>query len=155
MDIDEEAFRQGRVTARLYGYLKVPYERNMIQNLKAGRAQGDEEALEAIADRIVDEMEPGVLYIIGPGTSTRPIMENLGLTNTLLGVDVVQDGKLVAADVGERELLRLINEKQAQIIVTVIEVRAIFLAVATSSLVRLLSRRWAKRTLELLLLKIK
>ncbi|HHV08560.1 MAG TPA: ATP-NAD kinase family protein [Firmicutes bacterium] len=120
MDIDEEAFRQGRVTARLYGYLKVPYERNMIQNLKAGRAQGDEEALEAIADRIVDEMEPGVLYIIGPGTSTRPIMENLGLTNTLLGVDVVQDGKLVAADVGERELLRLINEKQAQIIVTVI-----------------------------------
>lgn len=120
MDIDEEAFRQGQVTAELYGYLQVPYERQLVQSLKAGRTEGEEAALDAVADRIIDEMELDVLYIIGPGTSTRPIMDKLNLPNTLLGVDLIKNRRLVASDVSEQEILRHLDGQQAKIIVTVI-----------------------------------
>src|SRR5690606_10193756 len=57
---------------------------------------------------------------IGSGTSTRPIMEKLGLPNTLLGIDIVKDKKLVASDVSEQEILKIIDDKKAKIIVTII-----------------------------------
>ena len=85
MDIDEDVFRQGRVDAKLYGYLKIPNERKMVQNLKSGRGLGEEASTELIANYIVDTMQPDVLYIVGSGSTTRSIMEKLGLPNTLLG----------------------------------------------------------------------
>jgi predicted polyphosphate/ATP-dependent NAD kinase len=47
-------------------------------------------------------------------------MVNLGLENTLLGVDVVRDKRLVAKDVTEKQLLDLIEGEDAKIVVTVI-----------------------------------
>ncbi|HKM38739.1 MAG TPA: ATP-NAD kinase family protein [bacterium] len=120
MDIDEEAFRQGFVTAELYGYLQVPHERQLVQSLKSGRAEGEEAALDAIADRIIEEMKPDVLYIVGSGTSIRPIMDKLGLPNTLLGIDLVKNQRLVANDVSEQEILNHLDGEKATIIVTII-----------------------------------
>ena len=120
MDVDEEAFRQGRVSARLYGYLLTPYEPSLVQSMKvASSTAPDEEANKlAIARQVVEDMEPGVIYIVGPGTTTRPILELLGLEKTLLGVDVVCDGRLLAKDANEAEILRLIRGRRAKIIVT-------------------------------------
>ncbi|NLL47204.1 MAG: ATP-NAD kinase family protein [Firmicutes bacterium] len=123
MDIDEEAFRGGVVTARLYGLMKIPLDPELIQMTKSGGNQAPErEILLGIAERIVEDMEdnPGTFYIIGSGSSLSPIMEVLDLPNTLLGIDVVRDEKLVATDVNEQELLDLIRDKPAKIVVTVI-----------------------------------
>lgn len=120
MDIDEEAFREDRISARLYGYLTVPYEKNLVQTSKGGSPPHEELSLEAIARDIIEDMEEDVIYIIGPGTTTRPIAESLGLPKTLLGVDVVLDGRLVASDVNEAQLLELIEGRRAKIIVTAI-----------------------------------
>lgn len=120
MDIDEEAFRAGRVSARLYGYLKVPYEKRYVQNLKSGGVAGEQATLEMVANHIIDNMEDEYYYIIGPGTTTRSIMEKLELPNTLLGVDIVYQKKLVANDVNEKEILQIIEGKKAKIVVTTI-----------------------------------
>ncbi len=120
MDIDEEAFRQGRLSAQLYGYLPVPCSGDLMQHLKVGGAETEESVLEAIAESVVEKMEPDVVYIMGPGSTIGPIMKKLGLDNTLLGVDVVLNGKLVASDANERQLLELIEGRAAKIVVTVI-----------------------------------
>lgn len=120
MDIDEEAFREGRVTAKLYGYLQVPHEQRLVQNLKSGRTEGEVAALNSIAEEIVELMEDDVLFIIGPGTNTRAVMNKLGLKNTLLGIDVVLNKKVIANDVTESQLLELIEGKKAKIVVTII-----------------------------------
>lgn len=120
MDIDEDAFREGRVNARLYGYLKAPVERRM-QSVKSG-ARSEKAEIEGIAAEIAANMETDLLYIIGPGTTTRSIMERLKLSNTLLGVDVVLNRQLKASDVGEKELMKLTDDfpGKARIIVTII-----------------------------------
>ena len=118
MDIDEEAIRRGIVSARLYGYLKVPFQRRLLQGLKTPSNPGDQAAMAAIAADVVTKMEDGWLYIIGPGTTTRAIASRLGLDKTLIGVDVVAGGKLVAADVNESQLLGLLKGRKAKIIVT-------------------------------------
>ncbi|HYW01117.1 MAG TPA: hypothetical protein VE862_06575, partial [Candidatus Acidoferrum sp.] len=56
----------------------------------------------------------------GPGTTTRDILLNLGLTKTLLGVDVVLNRQLIAKDVNETQLSTLIKGRKAKIVVTVI-----------------------------------
>jgi predicted polyphosphate/ATP-dependent NAD kinase len=120
MDIDEEAFREDRLSARLYGYLRVPYQRNLLQSAKAGAGGSDAVALEGIASEIVNGMQAGRLYVVGPGTTTRGIMRILGLPNTLLGVDAVCERALVASDVTENDLLRLTAERPATVVVTAI-----------------------------------
>jgi predicted polyphosphate/ATP-dependent NAD kinase len=105
MDIDEEAFRAGRVSARLYGTLLVPQERRLVQGLKAGSGGGDAADLGGIAAEIVGRMGDGGLWIVGPGTTTRAIAERLGAPKTLLGVDLFSRGELVAADVTEAQIL--------------------------------------------------
>ena len=120
MDIDEQAFRENRVVARLYGYLRVPFERTMVQSGKAGSPGGEEATMSSIAADVVERMDPDALYIIGPGTTTRPIMDSLGLRKTLLGVDVVRNGKTVLEDANEPQLLELLKGSRAKIVVSVI-----------------------------------
>jgi predicted polyphosphate/ATP-dependent NAD kinase len=121
MDIDEQAFRENRVSAHLYGYMTVPYARGLTQSAKAGGVAGEERALNDIATEVIAGMHTGALYILGPGTTTRTVMERLGLPKTLLGVDAVRDRELAGADLTEQELLALAGAApESFIVVTVI-----------------------------------
>lgn len=119
MDLDEEAFRQGIVSAKLYGYLEIPFQRRLVQSLKSASPLGEKAATVAIACDVVDKMVDDCLYIIGPGTTTQAITDQLGLNKTLIGVDVVFNGKLWATDVNETQLLKLLEDRQpVKIIIT-------------------------------------
>jgi predicted polyphosphate/ATP-dependent NAD kinase len=120
MDVDEQAFREGRVSAELYGYVLTPYEPHLIQGLKMASPMTESEMRNqaAIAIYIIESMKSDVVYIIGPGTTTRTITDLLDAKKTLLGVDLFCNKKLLAKDVNERQILEKINGKTAQIIVT-------------------------------------
>jgi len=118
MDVDEEAIRRGIVSAKLYGYLRIPFEKRLIQGVKTPSSGGEKEAVEAIACDVMNRMKDDDLYVIGPGTTTRAIASKLGLNKTLIGVDVVSRGKLVGTDVNEAQLLKLLEKRNAKIIIT-------------------------------------
>jgi predicted polyphosphate/ATP-dependent NAD kinase len=120
MDIDEDAFRENRLSAQLYGYMRIPYAPEYLQGSKEGSVSQEPLDLEAIAADITDEMEPGVLYIVGPGSSTRPVVEQFSVEKTLLGVDLMMDGELVAKDANEEQILAHLDDRNAKIVVTVI-----------------------------------
>jgi len=120
MDIDEDAFREGRLSAELYGYLLTPFEESLMQGMKISSLQTENEieAQRAIAKRVIEEMEENCCYIVGPGTTNRTLLETLGLKKTLLGVDVIKNRSVITEDVNERQLLQLIEKEDAKIIVT-------------------------------------
>jgi predicted polyphosphate/ATP-dependent NAD kinase len=120
MDVDEQSLRENRLTIKLYGYLRVPYEEAMIQDVKGGTAPIEETSQVAIAYDLIRNMQDNVLYIIGPGTTTRAIMDSLGLKNTLSGVDAIYNKKLLGSDLNETELFKIIEGKRTKIVVTII-----------------------------------
>ena len=119
LDIDEDAYRSGHINTALYGYLKIPAERALTQNRKAPTPLSDEAAIESIAYEVTDHMEPDVVYLVGAGTTTRGVMKKLGLPNTLIGVDVVENGKVLENDAYGERILSHIRGKRAKLILTV------------------------------------
>jgi len=118
MDIDEDAVREGFLSARLYGYLKVPFRRRLLQGSKAASSTTDSAAMRAIARHVVKGMREDCLYIIGPGTTSRAIADELGQPKTLIGVDVLLGGEVVASDVNESQILQMIEGREAKIVVS-------------------------------------
>jgi predicted polyphosphate/ATP-dependent NAD kinase len=118
IDLDEEAYRRGLISTRLYGYLTIPFHRRWVQNSKAPTPASEKAQMEAIALEVVENMQPGCAYILGPGTTTRTLADCLGFEKTLVGVDVVTKERLVAMDANEQQLLDLVESTTAQIVIT-------------------------------------
>lgn len=118
VDLDEEAFRNNLVRTSLYGYLKIPYKKEYLQNKKAPTPLTEEATQKAIALDIVDNMENDIFYIIGPGTTTRSIMDELGLKDSLLGIDIIKDKKIIKLDCNEKEILEIVGDNKAKLIIT-------------------------------------
>lgn len=121
-DIDEHAFREGKVKTRFYGELLTPEEGHYLQHTKIAGVESQELAAADIAADVVESMSAGCLYILGPGSTLAAVSAELGLPATLLGVDVVKDGQLVCADAAESDLLALLADHggTAAIVVTAI-----------------------------------
>jgi predicted polyphosphate/ATP-dependent NAD kinase len=63
-------------------------------------------------------MKPDIIYVMGPGTTTRTIADLLDQKKTLLGVDLFLDKKIIANDVNEKQILSTTKDKVTKIIVT-------------------------------------
>lgn len=113
-DIDEVAFREGRVKSRHFGEMLVPAENQFVQAVKQGGMELEELVLINIADEIrarLEMLEDNTLLVFGPGSTTQFIQKELGLESTLLGVDVAICGpdnpaKMLDLDVNASELLQ-------------------------------------------------
>jgi predicted polyphosphate/ATP-dependent NAD kinase len=113
MDIDESLFRQGVVKAKRYGEMQIPSELRYVQAVKSGGKESDELVLQDIAAHVINQMEDQ-LFVIGSGSTTAFLMEELALNGTLLGVDVVSQQQVIKNDITEPELWALLNSHQQQ-----------------------------------------
>lgn len=109
-DIDEALFRQGQVRSKYYGELWVPQVGHFVQQTKNSGREVEELVLADIAADIVERLDDDKYYLIGPGSTPKAILDELGLTGTLLGFDVLHRGVLVAEDVNAQYLKTLVQE---------------------------------------------
>jgi len=119
-DVDESAVRKGLISDRVYGYAPTIVVDRLTQPTK-GEVMGmtDEEEKEEIAQYFVENMETDMLYILGPGTTTKAIADAMGQEKTLLGIDVYSDRTIVLRDVDETKLIdELVTRSNAKIVVT-------------------------------------
>ncbi len=91
----------------------VPEQHRYIQAVKQGGLEVEELVLEEIAAGLVELIQLGGVYIVGAGTTTAAIMDKLNLPNTLLGIDVIDDGIVVLSDASEEALFRFLDAKMS------------------------------------------
>ncbi|WP_045860551.1 class I SAM-dependent methyltransferase [Teredinibacter purpureus] len=92
-DIDECAFREGRVRSQHFGEMLVPSENHFVQQVKQGGLEVEELVLMDMAAEIRERIEllgKPTRIIFGPGSTTQFIQQEFALPSTLLGVDVVR-----------------------------------------------------------------
>jgi predicted polyphosphate/ATP-dependent NAD kinase len=120
VDVDEETFRRDELELKIYCYLVTPVHERLVQSSKTLYTSiSDEYSKDAIAEYLVETMEPEVPYILGPGSTVKSVCRKLDLNCTLLGVDVILNRKLLIRDASERDLLGVIERfKRVKVIVS-------------------------------------
>jgi len=109
-DVDEAALREGRVATRYYGELCVPRLGGYLQHVKSGGREVEELVLAEIAHAVAERLAGHRgLVILGPGSTLLAIKSHLGISGTLLGVDLMRDGEMVGLDVDAAELTRRVR----------------------------------------------
>lgn len=112
LDLDEERYRQGEWAVRLYHSALSPFEPSYSQAAKQLIAEASDAVVKADIAAFLCEMiraNPDTLFLLGPGSTVRSVAHALCLDKTFLGVDAVADGKLVANDLNEAQILDLMN----------------------------------------------
>lgn len=119
LDIDEEAFRNNELNITLKGEALVP----VSSSIQSGKeVSGAVDAKGEIADRIIDDYRAeggNKLLILGPGTTTMEIKKHFGNNGTLLGVDVVKNGRIMIKDAAEKQLLEAIRQFEGKVVIIV------------------------------------
>jgi predicted polyphosphate/ATP-dependent NAD kinase len=120
VDVDEELYRQGELQTRLFALARTPYKPVLVQDRKRiYSSKSEEDFKDQIAQFAREFMIDGSAYILGAGTTTARIAELQGIEKTLLGVDVIKDGRLLLRDASEEDLLQLLErERMAKVIVS-------------------------------------
>jgi len=119
MDINEELFRENQLQAKLFGYVLVPQKLGLIQGGKVSSSFTSIETYESMAEELIDEYDiKNGLVILGTGGTVFHVVKTLGVEKTLLGVDILEDGKIIHKDVNEETLYNFVKNKDARILLT-------------------------------------
>jgi predicted polyphosphate/ATP-dependent NAD kinase len=110
IDLDEEQYKSGNISTRLYGYVKIPYLHEHVQRLKSGTLKSEKYVQDAIAQDMIEKMNEDTIYMVGPGSTTKVLLGQLGLDGSLLGVDIISKSRLIIKDANCHQLLKQLNE---------------------------------------------
>lgn len=112
LDLDEEKYRQGKWAVKLYYSAITPYEPILTQSAKMLIIEtSDAVVKEEIASYLLEEIEadPGVLILLGPGSTVQSLADALDVEKTLLGIDAIADGEIVGGDLNEQQISNLLE----------------------------------------------
>jgi predicted polyphosphate/ATP-dependent NAD kinase len=111
MDIDEDDYREGEVHPELRAVAEVPVAENLQSSKQLGGG-----SVEALAAGVADDVEPGVTYVLGPGSTVGAVKEALGFEGSPLGVDVWRDGEVLARDASESDILEVLGDENVVVV---------------------------------------
>ncbi|MCL1125674.1 ATP-NAD kinase family protein [Shewanella surugensis] len=154
MDIDEALFRQGHVQSKWFGEMQVPAEPHYVQAVKQGGIESEAWVLADIAAEAMELMDDE-LCIMGSGSTIAFIMAEMGVENTLLGVDLIKAHSLIQADLTATELLEQTVHQSVKLMITLIGGQGHILGRGNQQLSPALIRQIGKENIIILATKAK
>ncbi len=116
-DLDEEAYRAGRVEVVLKGSLKVPMS-PAVQGSKVPTS-GDT-PLEPLVEQTLRDWDKDALHLMGAGSVMRAIKQQFWGKPTLLGVDAIDGDRIVSTDLDSRALEAITEGREVHLWLSII-----------------------------------
>jgi predicted polyphosphate/ATP-dependent NAD kinase len=111
LDIDEDEYRAGEVHPELRAVAEVPVADDLQSSKQLGGG-----TVEALAAGVADDVEPGVTYVLGPGSTVGAVKAELGFEGSPLGVDVWRDGEVLVRDAAEADILEALGGRNVVVV---------------------------------------
>jgi predicted polyphosphate/ATP-dependent NAD kinase len=111
LDVDEDDYRAGDVSPELRAVAWVPVAPDLQSSKQVGGG-----TVGALAAGVADDVEPGVTYVLGPGSTAGAIKAELGFEGSPLGVDVWRDGEVLARDASESDILAALGDRNVVVV---------------------------------------
>jgi predicted polyphosphate/ATP-dependent NAD kinase len=111
LDIDEDDYREGEVNPELRAVVPVPVAEVLQSSKQTGGG-----TVEGLARGVAESAEPGVTYVLGPGSTVGAVKRAFGFEGSPLGVDVWRDGAVLARDASEAEILDVLGDRNVAVV---------------------------------------
>ncbi|AWR97780.1 ATP-NAD kinase [Acidianus sulfidivorans JP7] len=111
LDIDEEKYRKGIYSVKLYDIVYTIDYKNILVESKEEIISNNAE-LDEIAEYVIENImnKDNVYYILGPGSTVKKIEEKLGYKPNFLSTDVFLGNKIFLQNANYIDLLQLTGE---------------------------------------------
>jgi predicted polyphosphate/ATP-dependent NAD kinase len=119
MDREFEA-GQAPLSPRLYGFLRVPKISFFVPHAKAASILSDERALAGAVRRVANLVQDERISLLGPGMTIDRLKQLVGCSGSPLAVSAARRGRCVAENLTESQILALIANEPARLIVGVV-----------------------------------
>lgn len=110
-DIDESAYRDGRVESQVRAVVNVP----VAEDLQSSK-QVHSGTIEGLAAGVAADRTPGTTYVFGPGGTVGAIEAEFGIDPSPLGVDVWRDGDVLVRDGSEAAIRDALGDENEIIV---------------------------------------
>jgi predicted polyphosphate/ATP-dependent NAD kinase len=102
------------LSTEFYGLAAVPGTGgSRLAGPKSFGFAGSPAELAALCGAVAADLEPGTLYLFGPGSTTAGVLRQLDVEGTPLGVDAILNGQLIGADLTEEGIAGLMDRNVA------------------------------------------
>ena len=111
---------ENNLSPELFGLVRIPRLTFLVPGAKASIPVSESAALAGAVRRACELIAGERISLIGPGSTMQALKRRLGFEGTPLGVDAVKNGRCLAQDVNEQDILGLIAGQPARIVVSVV-----------------------------------
>lgn len=108
------------LSPKLFGVVRTPQLTFLVPGAKSSSRMTESAALAGAIQRASEIIRDERVSLIGPGSTMQALKRLLGFEGTQLGIDAVQNGCRLAEDVNEWDILELIRDRPARIVVSVV-----------------------------------
>lgn len=102
----------------LFGFVRTPRVASLVAAAKSGPSA--DALLDGACRRAARLAMDSRVSLVGPGSTMQRVKQNLGVYGTLLGVDAFSNGVPLGLDVNEQDILALVEDRAARIIVSIV-----------------------------------
>lgn len=104
VDLDEAARRAGRLEPRLFGTARTLSAGRLMQGRKVGSGEVAVNDIAAIAAECAGALRPDSVWLLGPGRTVQAVAGRWGIETSLLGVDIIQNGRVLAREASDAQI---------------------------------------------------